>query len=115
MDKHSFVREISEQSLVPQRIGRAVYETLLDVIAKGLVRDRSVDIGGLGTFSLRRRKGRVCYNPGPRKVVSIKDRSVVKFSPCPAVYDRVLRSLDGAQVPYTSSSASAGSIPVPPS
>ena len=92
MDKQTFVRLISEQCLIPQRWGKVVYETLLDVIAQGLVRDGSVDIGGLGTFRLRRRKGRVCYNPGPRKVVTIPEVTVVKFRPCPEVKKRVLKA-----------------------
>ena len=92
MTKHEFVREVSEDCLVPQRWGRAVFEALLDTLAKGLARDRSVDIGGLGTFSLRRRKGRTGYNPGPRKVVTVPDRTVVKFSPCPSVKALVERT-----------------------
>ena len=98
MDKHSFVREISEQSLVPQRIGRAVYEALLDVIAEGLVRDGKVFIIGLGTFKMRHYKGYVNRNPQTQKAITIPDRNIVKFFPCDDVYQRVVQAAEAASI-----------------
>lgn len=97
--KHSFVREISEQSLVPQRIGRAVYEALIDVIAEGLARDGRVVVIGLGTFKLRHHKGFVSRVNGPQKVITIPDRKLIRFYPCDDVYQRVVQAAEAASTP----------------
>ena len=94
--KHSFVREVSEQSLVPQRIGRAVFEALLDLIAEGLVRDGKVFIIGLGTFKMRHYKGYVSHHSGPQKTITVPDRNIVKFYPCDDVYHRVVQAAEAA-------------------
>lgn len=59
---------------------RAV-NAVLDCLKKGLKKDKSVQVIGFGTFSVKKRKARSGINPQTGKKIKIKASKTVGFKP----------------------------------
>ncbi len=60
---------------------RSAVEAVLRAIARGLKRDRKVQISGFGAFHVRRRKPRLARNPRTGETVKVAARRTVAFRP----------------------------------
>lgn len=63
---------------------RAV-EAVVDAIAKGIKKDKTVALIGFGTFSVAKRNARTGINPRTKEPIKIKASKTVKFKPSAAL------------------------------
>ena len=59
--------------------------TVLDTIAKGVKKDKSVQVIGFGTFEVRKRSARKGRNPKTGETIKIKASKTVGFKPSAAL------------------------------
>ncbi len=71
-------------------------ERVLDEISKTLMRGETVKLSSFGTFSVRKKGGRVGRNPKTGEEVPIKPRRVLVFRPSHVLKDFINRSLSRA-------------------
>lgn len=71
------------------RLAGAAVDAIAVSIADALAADRTVQLNGFGTFSVRQRSARNTFHPRTRQPVSIPAASVPHFSPSPQLRDRV--------------------------
>lgn len=85
------VRIASEMNGVIQSDVADIVQKTLDYIADELAAGRTVELRNFGIFEVKQRKGRTGRNPHkPNVVISIPDRTVVKFRPGKELKARVL-------------------------
>jgi DNA-binding protein HU-beta len=58
---------------------------VLDAIAKGVKKDKSVQVIGFGTFKVSKRAARIGVNPKTKEKIKIKASKSVRFSPSSAL------------------------------
>jgi len=59
--------------------------TVLEVIAKGIKKDKVVQLIGFGTFKVSKRAARTGINPKTKEKIKIKASKSVRFSPSSAL------------------------------
>lgn len=60
-------------------------EAVLDAVAKGIKKDKAVQLIGFGTFSVVKRAARTGINPRTKEKIKIKPSKSVKFKPSAAL------------------------------
>jgi integration host factor subunit alpha len=71
-------------------------ERVLDEISKTLMKGETVKLSSFGTFSVRKKGGRVGRNPKTGEEVPIQPRRVLVFRPSHVLKDFINRSLSRA-------------------
>ena len=71
-------------------------ERVLDEISKTLMQGETVKLSSFGTFSVRKKGGRVGRNPKTGEEVPIQPRRVLVFRPSHVLKDFINRSLSRA-------------------
>ena len=78
-------KELDETKAGAERCVNAV----IDGIKKGVKKDKSVQVVGFGTFSIRKRAARTGRNPQTGETIKIKASKSVAFKPCKTFKDMV--------------------------
>jgi len=87
--KSEQVRIICEQAGITAAQARLALDSVVGIVAAGLVRDERVVIHGLGTFDIRRRSPRRVINPATGVMMDLPAKRVVKFKPAGELARRV--------------------------
>ncbi len=90
--KHDLVTDIAVTTGIAQKDAKKVVECFLDLVSHHLVKGNSIEIRGVGTFSVKSRKGRPVRNPRTGEQFHLGSRAVpaIKFSD--DIKDAVLNS-----------------------
>ncbi len=86
MTKADLINEILRSKRAPKLSRRATGElvdTVFDVLAKAIRKDRRFSYPGFGTFVLKNRKARVGRNPRTNEKIKIPPSRTVAFKPSP--------------------------------
>jgi integration host factor subunit beta len=90
MVKSELIREIAKGSEeLDIREVEAIVNTVFDEITSALVRRDRVELRGFGTFSVRKREGRVARNPRTGDAVQVEAKMIPHFKPGKLLKDRV--------------------------
>jgi DNA-binding protein HU-beta len=83
VNKRDIVRRIAVESKISRARASAVVDTTVDTITTALRKGDRVALGGLGTFSVSRRKPRNGRNQQAVGTITPSARRVTKFTPSP--------------------------------
>ncbi|HCR86405.1 MAG TPA: integration host factor subunit beta [Alphaproteobacteria bacterium] len=80
MTKSEIIKILKDKNphLQLKEVASAV-DIFFDMIMDTLKKDGRIEIRGFGTFSIRKRKGRIARNPRTGEKVEVKERRVVYF------------------------------------
>lgn len=81
MNKNDVVGIVSRRIGLSQRDTRHIITAILDGITESLVKGGRLEIRGLGTFEVKRRRSRTGRNISTGEKVPIPPRKVVVFTP----------------------------------
>lgn len=79
MTKIEIINKIGENVALPKKDIEKVVDTLVKVIQDALKEGEKVSITGLGSFSVKERKGRIARNPKTGEKVEVAPKKVAKF------------------------------------
>ena len=85
---------------VSRREAGALVELLLAEIVNGLARGETVKVASFGTFTTRRKAGRVGRNPKTGEAAPIAPRTVVVFRPSQVLKGRIRAALAETEPPH---------------
>lgn len=90
MTKSEIIKILKEKNphLQLKEVANSV-DIFFDLIQNTLKKDGRVEIRGFGTFSIRKRKGRMARNPRTGEKVEVKERRVVYFRAGKGLKDRL--------------------------
>ncbi|MDR1164325.1 MAG: HU family DNA-binding protein [Deltaproteobacteria bacterium] len=89
MTKAELVAKIAEVANITQTQANKALQTIITAVSDEVKNDRSLNIAGLGTFSVSRRAARSGINPRTREAISIPASNSVKFKCSKALKDVV--------------------------
>jgi integration host factor subunit beta len=81
LSKAEIVESIHPLVKVSKKSIHRVIDLFFEQIKIGLLADRVIELRGLGTFEIRRRKGRRARNPKTGDAVIVRDHGVAHFRP----------------------------------
>jgi integration host factor subunit beta len=82
LTKAEIVETIAENSGVSKKDIHFIIDSIFEEIRAALVEDKTVELRGFGTFSIRTRKGRQkARNPKTGETIQVKDHGVAVFRP----------------------------------
>ena len=84
---------------IREREARALVELVLAEIVNALARGETVKIASFGSFSARRKRGRIGRNPKTGGVAMISPRTVVVFRPSQVLKGRIRYGLAEKELP----------------
>ncbi|MBP7792845.1 MAG: integration host factor subunit beta [Candidatus Goldbacteria bacterium] len=79
MTKVEIINKIGENIALPKKDIEKVIDYLVQIIQNALKDGQKVSITGLGSFSVKERKGRTARNPKTGEKVEVLPKKVVKF------------------------------------
>ncbi len=79
MTKIEIINKIGENVALPKKDIEKVVDNLVQVIQDALKEGQKVSITGLGSFSVKERKGRIARNPKTGEKVEVASKKVAKF------------------------------------
>ena len=88
-----------ETAGITEHEARALVELVLAEITDALMRGEAVKLASFGTFSMRRKRGRIGRNPKTGEVVPISPRTVVVFRPSQILKGRIRAALAEKEPP----------------
>ena len=91
MNKAGLVEEVRKILGCTRSEAKRGVAAVVEAIARGLKRDKSVQILGFGHFMVRRRKKRTLKNPKTGEKITVKAWKTVTFRPAKALKERVKR------------------------
>lgn len=81
MNKHELVKSVAARTGLSIPDAAMALTTACDMIANMLQNGQHVTITGFGSFVVKVRKPRVCYDPRTRQKIQVPAKRVVKFQP----------------------------------
>ncbi|HRU40156.1 MAG TPA: HU family DNA-binding protein [Candidatus Goldiibacteriota bacterium] len=81
MTKIEMVDKIGENVALPKKDIEKVLDQFVKISQEALKSDIKVSLTGLGSFSVKHRKGRIARNPKTGEKVEVPPKKVVKFKP----------------------------------
>jgi integration host factor subunit alpha len=81
LSKAEIVENIFPLVKVSKKSIHRIIDLFFDQIKAGLLKDRVIELRGLGTFEIRTRKGRKARNPKTGDSVIVQDHGVAHFRP----------------------------------
>ncbi|MEI8143395.1 MAG: HU family DNA-binding protein [Candidatus Berkelbacteria bacterium] len=81
MNKNELINEIARKTGLSRRESEVGVQTMLDLIAKELVKGGKVTLTGFGTFDVGKRKARAGVNPRTAKPIKIPASKMPRFKP----------------------------------
>ncbi len=89
MNKQSLIEIVAKELDESKAGSEKAINAVLGAIKKGVKKDKSVQLVGFGTFSIRSRKARTGRNPQTGESIKIKASKTVAFKPGKAFKDSV--------------------------
>ena len=83
MTKAELVEACSKKCGTSKAAANKCMDTMIDLMAKAIKKDKRLAIPGLGTFTVRKRKARMGRNPQTGEAIKIKASKTVGFKPAP--------------------------------
>ena len=84
---------------IAEREASALVELVLAEITRALMRGETVKLASFGTFSTRRKRGRIGRNPKTGEVALIAPRTVLVFRPSQVLKGRIRAALAKTEPP----------------
>jgi DNA-binding protein HU-beta len=81
MTKIEIVDKIGENIALPKKDIEKVLDQFVKIAQDALKEGKKVSVTGLGSFSVKERKGRLARNPKTGEKVEVPAKKVVKFKP----------------------------------
>lgn len=81
MTKIEMVDKIGENVALPKKDIEKVLDQFVKIAQDALKEGTKVSVTGLGSFSIKERKGRIARNPKTGEKVDVPPKKVVKFKP----------------------------------
>ena len=81
MTKIEMVDKIGENVALPKKDIEKVLDQFVKISQEALKDGKKVSLTGLGSFSVKERKGRIARNPKTGEKVEVPPKKVVKFKP----------------------------------
>lgn len=81
MNKAELIDLIAEKTAVTKRQAETMIETFMETVTHQLQGGNEVALSGFGTFSAKKRAGRVGINPQTKAKIQIAPVTVPKFKP----------------------------------
>ncbi len=81
MNKAELINHIAAQTQVTKRQAEMMIECVMETVTKELKSGNEVALSGFGTFSAKKRAGRVGINPQTKAKIQIPPVTVPKFKP----------------------------------
>lgn len=82
MNKDYLVEKILQSGILRvKNQAEEVVHLIVENIKEGAKQTGEFRIAGLGIFKVKKRKGRIAFNPRTREEVSVPAQNVVKFTP----------------------------------
>jgi len=85
MTKGELVDAVAKAANLSKRAAEDAVEAAFDSLARGIRKDRRVQVPGFGTFAVRSRKSRKGRNPQTGDEITIKASRTVGFKPAPGL------------------------------
>ncbi len=85
MTKGDLINSVAKAAKVSKRVAGDAVDTAFGSIAKGIKKDKRLQVPGFGTFTVRSRKARKGRNPQTGAVINIKASRTVGFKPAPSL------------------------------
>ncbi|MHC4139208.1 MAG: HU family DNA-binding protein [Planctomycetota bacterium] len=79
MNKQELVEAVSKELETSKAGGERAVNAVLCGITKGVKKDKSVQLIGFGTFSVKKRKARMARNPQTGEAIKVKASRTVGF------------------------------------
>jgi len=89
MNKADLTEAVAKELKTSKAQAEAAINAVLNCIAKGLKKDKKVQLIGFGTFEVRRRKARMGRNPQTGEQMKIKASKTVGFKVGKALKSKV--------------------------
>ena len=81
MNKNELIMEVARKTGLSRRESEVGVQTMLDLVAKALVKGEKVTLTGFGTFDVGQRKERAGVNPRNGKPIKIPATKMPRFHP----------------------------------
>lgn len=81
MNKSELINEVARKTGLSRRESEVGIQTMLDLIAKEVVKGSKVTLTGFGTFDVGKRKARSGVNPRTGKPINIPATKMPRFKP----------------------------------
>ncbi len=85
MTKQDLIEAVAKATGLSKRGAATAVDATIGGIAKGIKKDKRLSLSGFGTFTVRRRKGRMGRNPRTGEEIKISASKTVGFKPAPAL------------------------------
>jgi DNA-binding protein HU-beta len=79
MNKQELVEAVSKELGTSKAGGERAVSAVLSAITKGVKKDKSCQLIGFGTFSVKKRKARMARNPQTGEAIKVKASRTVGF------------------------------------
>ena len=79
MVKSELIQRIADTFAIPSSVTERIVKSMLDAMVRELASGGSVQVRGLGTFSLRLKRARMGRNPRTGAVVQVSAKHSVRF------------------------------------
>lgn len=89
MNKNELINEVARQTGLSRRESEVGVQTMLDLIAKELVKGGKITLTGFGTFDVGKRKARAGVNPKTGKPINIPATKMPRFRPSKNVRSKI--------------------------
>ena len=83
MTKAELIETVARQTHLEKKTAARAIELTFDQIARAIRKDKRFWVPGFGTFSVRRRRARLGYNPNTQSPMTIPAARTVGFRPAP--------------------------------
>ncbi len=85
MTKADLINSVAKAAKLSKRAAEDAVNSTFVSLARGIKKDKRIQVPGLGTFSVRSRKARKGRNPQTGAVINIKASRTVGFKPAPGL------------------------------
>ncbi len=85
MTKQDLIEAVAKATGLSKRGAAGAVDATINSIAKGIKKDKRLSLSGFGTFTVRKRKGRIGRNPRTGEEIKIAASKTVGFKPAPAL------------------------------
>lgn len=90
MTKAELIAELTKET-GSKKTAEAAFNCVVEQIKKGLKKEGTVSLYGMGTFRVVKRAARKGRNPKTGETIKIKAKKVVRFAPAKALKDAVAK------------------------
>ena len=99
MNKVELIEKISHKTGITKNSARITLDATLHSIFQTLTKGEHIRIIGFGSFSLAKRKARICHHPKTGKQIEVPPKSGIRFKPS----SRLINQINNCPPPRLSS------------